>query len=66
MLKKITKDLPLEPIPVSFKWDHLSDLKLADPARIDLLLGAEVFSSILVMAGGLDLEAHHPHLIPGP
>ena len=52
VLKKITKDLPLEPIPVALKWDHLSDLKLADPdfrtpARIDLLLGAEVFTSIL-------------------
>ena len=29
--KKITKDLPLEPIPVLLKWDHLYDLKLADP-----------------------------------
>ena len=52
VLKKITKDLPLEPIPTALKWDHLSDLKLADPdfrtpARIDLLLGAEVFTSIL-------------------
>ena len=51
MLKKITKDLPLHPIPVALKWDHLVDLELADlhfrtPARIDLLLGAEVFTSI--------------------
>ena len=43
---KITKDLPLEPIPVALKWDHLSDLKLADPdfgtlALIDLLLGLD-------------------------
>ena len=52
MLKKITKDLPLHPIPLALKWDHLCDLKLADSefrtrARIDLLLGAEVFTSIL-------------------
>ena len=54
VLKKITKDLhvPLESIPAALKWDHLLDLKLADPdfrtpARIDLLLGAEVFTSIL-------------------
>ena len=52
VLKKITKDLPLEPIPAALKRDHLSGLKLADPdyrtpARIDLLLGAEVFTSIL-------------------
>ena len=52
VLKKVTKDLPLHPIPLALKWDHLSDLELADPefrtpARIDLLLGAEVFTSIV-------------------
>ena len=52
VLKKVTKDLPLHPIPLALKWDHISDLELADPefrtpARIDLLLGAEVFTSIL-------------------
>ena len=54
MLRKITKDLhvPLHPIPLALKWGHLSDLKLADSefrtlARIDLLLGAEVFTTIL-------------------
>ena len=52
MLKKVTRDLPLHPIPIALKWDNLSDLELADPefrtpARIDLLLGAEVFASIL-------------------
>ena len=51
VLKKITKDLPLHQIPAALKWDHLFDLKLADsdfrtPACIDLLLGAEVFTSI--------------------
>ena len=52
MLKKMTKDLPLHPIPLTLKWD-LSDLKLADPdfrtpPCIDLLLGAEVFTSIFL------------------
>ena len=52
VLKKITKDVPLNPIPVALKWGHLSDLKLEDsdfriPARIDLLLGTEVLMSIL-------------------
>ena len=53
MLKKVTKDLPLNPIPLALNWDCISDLELADPeyrtpARIDLLLGAaEVFTSIL-------------------
>ena len=42
----------MHPIPVGFRRDHLSDLKPADsdfrtPARIDLLLAAEVFMSIL-------------------
>ena len=51
-VKKFTKDLPLHPIPVSVKWDHLSDIRLEEsdfrtPAHIDLLLGAEVFTSIL-------------------
>ena len=50
VLKKVTKDLPLHPIPLALKWDHISNLELADPefrtpARIDLLLGAEVFAS---------------------
>ena len=45
VLKKVTKDVPLHPIALVLKWNHLSDLKLADPefrtpARIDLLLGA--------------------------
>ena len=30
MLKKITKDLPLHPIPLALKWDLISDLELAD------------------------------------
>ena len=51
ILKRITEDLPLHPILVALKWDHLTDLKLADSnfrtsARIDMLLGAEVFTSI--------------------
>ena len=38
--------------PTCLKWDHISDLEVADPecrtpACIDLLLGAEVFTSIL-------------------
>ena len=45
VLKKIRKDLPLHPIPLALKWEHLLDLKPADPyfrilARVDLLLGA--------------------------
>ena len=51
VLKKITKNLPLEPILAALKWYHISDLMLAypdcrTPGRIDLLLSAEVFTSI--------------------
>ena len=69
MLKKITKDLPLHPISLALKWDHLSDLELADtelriPARIDMLLGAEVSSPVFFMTvGRLELEACYPQLI---
>ena len=53
VLKKKTKDLTLHPILAALKWDHLSDLNLADSdfrtlACIDWLLGAEVFTSILL------------------
>ena len=46
VLKKITKDLPLHPIPLALKWEHLRDLKLTDPdfgtpVRIDLALGVD-------------------------
>ena len=52
MLKKVTKDPLLNPIPLALKIDHLSDLELADPefrtpAGIDLPLGDEVFTSNL-------------------
>ena len=68
MVKKVTKDLPLQPIPLALKLDHLSYLELADPefrtpAPIDLLLGGEVFTSIVRDGGGLDLEARHQQLI---
>ena len=52
VLNKITKDLPLHPIRLGLKWDHLSGIKLANsdfrsPVRIDLLLGAEILMGIL-------------------
>ena len=31
VLKKVSRDLPLHPIPIALKWDHLSNLELADP-----------------------------------
>ena len=51
-LNRITKDILRHPISVALKWDHLLDLKMADfdfstQTCTDLLLGAEVFTSLL-------------------
>ena len=69
VLKKVTKDLPSASYSICLKWDHISDLELAypelrTPARIDLLLGLRSSPVYSVTAGGLDLEAHNPQLIP--
>ena len=49
----VTSDLPLQPIPMDLRWDHLSDLQLADPnfgqpGKIDLLLGVEIFVEVML------------------
>ena len=49
----VTCDLPLQPMYDSRKWDHLSNITLADPdfsmpGKIDLLLGADVYSDVLL------------------
>ena len=46
------RNLPLHPIPFDLKWDHLSNVQLADrtfgqPGRIDILLGVNVFVNVL-------------------
>ena len=48
VVPRVTCDLPLHPVPFNSKWNHLSNICLADPGfghpgRIDLLLGVEVF-----------------------
>ena len=53
VVPRVTCDLPLCPIPFSLKWSHISGLQLADPdfgvpSKIDLLLGAEVFASVVL------------------
>ena len=55
-------------ILVALKCDHLSDLKLADsnfrtPACIDLLLGNEVFMSLLHDGRQTGPQVHHSQLI---
>ena len=53
VLPRITCDLPVSPVPFDLTWNHLSGLPLADPAfgepqRVDILLGADMFASILL------------------
>ena len=52
VLLKVTCDLPVSSVPFDSSWSHISDLSLADPAfglpgHIDLLLGADIFVSVL-------------------
>ncbi len=49
---RVTCDFPLHPVPFNPKWNHLSGISLADPdcgspARIDLLLGVDVFVDVI-------------------
>lgn len=49
----VTCDLPTSPVPFNVKWQHLDRLPLADPefgalGRIDILLGIDVFSQVLL------------------
>lgn len=53
IVSRVTCDLPLSPVHFNQSWSHLSGLQLADPnfgqpGRIDLLLGVEVFSEVLL------------------
>lgn len=53
VLPKITCDLPLRPVSLDANWHHLSGVKLADPdfgtpGCIDLLIGADLFSSVVL------------------
>ena len=53
ILPKVTSDLPLSPVPFDPEWHHLSGVTLADPdfgspGMVDVLLGVDVFSSVLL------------------
>ena len=52
ILKKITTDLPSNSVRFKQGWDHLKKIELADPefgtpAKIDLILGADVYNSVI-------------------
>ena len=53
VVPRVTCNLPLLPIPFNLKWNHLSNLRLADPTfnqpgKIDILLGVDVFVNVLL------------------
>ena len=53
VLPKVTSDLPLHPVPLDGKWNHISGIQLADPdfgspGNIDILLVVNVFSHALL------------------
>ena len=53
IVPRVTCDLPLHPVPFESSWDHLSNIDLADPdfgrpGRIDLLLGVDIFTEVLL------------------
>ena len=52
VVPSVTCELPVSPISFDPSWNHVSGLTLADPkfgipGRIDLLLGADIFSGVL-------------------
>ena len=53
IVPQVTCELPPHPIAFKTEWDHLTDLQLADPefgspSRIDLLLGVDVFVTVVL------------------
>ena len=52
IIPRVTCDLPHHPVNFDLAWNHLNDVKLADPhfgqpGRIDILLGVDVFAQTL-------------------
>ena len=52
VVPRVTCDLPVSPVPFNSEWNHLSNLKLADPSfgspsRIDILLGVDIFTAVM-------------------
>ena len=53
VLRIVTSDLPLSPTSLNGKWKQLKRLELADPdfetpGAIDLVLGTEIFSQVVL------------------
>ena len=60
VVPRVTCDIPTHPISFRTRWDHLSELPLADaefgvPVCIDVLLSADIFISVLLQGRRDDL-----------
>ena len=67
VVPRVTCDLPLQPVHDGFKWDHLSNIPLADPdfgkpGKTDLLLGADIYSDVLLHGRRCGPPTLRPHL----
>ena len=52
IVPRVTCDLPTHPVPLNHEWEHVKDLRLANPefgkpGKIDILLGLETFIDIV-------------------
>ena len=52
IVPRVTYNLPLNSMELDAKWKHFSDIQLADPkfcspSKIDLLLGVDIFITVL-------------------
>ena len=53
IVPRVTSNLPLKSMQLDTKWKHLSDIQFADPdfgspGKIDLLLGVDIFISVML------------------
>ena len=53
IVSRVTSNLPLKSMQLDAKWKHLSDIQLADPdfgspGKVDLLLGVDIFITVLL------------------
>ena len=52
IVPRVTCNLPVSSVPFNPEWNHIANLKLADPTfgspgKIDILLGVDIFASVL-------------------
>ena len=69
VLPKITSDPPSYRVAFNGKWQHLTDLELADPdfgmpGGVDMFLGADIYLVQFYLADDLVNQERRPHSRP--